>query len=198
MEDKNIFGKRERCVYCGKPIKIRSKEHNAFGGLYESEDICCPSCNNLISQTIDAPFNQTFNAIISKIPNLTKTNNGNSTPSCHGQAYYDRCKYSVIIKGKKVISCPELSKKEKRNLTKEDYEKFQIISYDFTIDNKSFRNGMCKIAFNYALDNGINVDKLLNNVDIKCEFGKVKEIMFRSEGYIIALSNSYSSRTLKR
>ena len=57
---------------------------------------------------------------------------------------------------------------------------------------------MCKIAFNYALDNGINVDKLLNNVDIKCEFGKVKEIMFRSEGYIIALSNSYSSRTLKR
>lgn len=36
--------KREKCVYCGKVIVTRSKEHiiqNAIGGLYESEDICC-------------------------------------------------------------------------------------------------------------------------------------------------------------
>lgn len=175
--------KREKCVYCGEVIKTRSKEHiiqNAIGGLYESEDICCSKCNNFISQAIDAPFTQTFNAIISIIPNFTKTNNEKSIPSCRGQAYYKGSKYSVIIKGKKVIACPELSKKEKRNLNKEDYESFQILSYDFNIDNQIFRNGMCKIAFNYALDAGIDVDKLIDNVDITCEHGKVKEIMFKN------------------
>ena len=32
---------RENCVYCGKPITKRSREHiiqNAIGGLYESEE----------------------------------------------------------------------------------------------------------------------------------------------------------------
>ena len=36
------MSKREKCVYCGKVIVTRSKEHiiqNAIGGLYESEDI---------------------------------------------------------------------------------------------------------------------------------------------------------------
>ena len=41
------MSKREKCVYCGKVIVTRSKEHiiqNAIGGLYESEDICCDKC----------------------------------------------------------------------------------------------------------------------------------------------------------
>ena len=44
-----MMSKREKCVYCGKVIVTRSKEHiiqNAIGGLYESEDICCDKCNN--------------------------------------------------------------------------------------------------------------------------------------------------------
>ena len=46
------MSKREKCVYCGKVIVTRSKEHIiqiAIGGLYESEDICCDKCNNYIS-----------------------------------------------------------------------------------------------------------------------------------------------------
>lgn len=36
------MSKREKCVYCGKVIVTRSKEHiiqNAIGGLYESETL---------------------------------------------------------------------------------------------------------------------------------------------------------------
>lgn len=45
------MAKRDNCVYCGKPIIKRSREHiiqNALGGLYESEDICCDECNNCV------------------------------------------------------------------------------------------------------------------------------------------------------
>ena len=52
------MSKREKCVYCGKVIVTRSKEHiiqNAIGGLYESEDICCDKCNNYLS-TINTLF----------------------------------------------------------------------------------------------------------------------------------------------
>ena len=75
--------KRLNCVYCGKTITTRSREHiiqNALGGLYESEDICCPECNNYISRYIDVPFTKTFNPIISRIENFTKTNNKKSHP----------------------------------------------------------------------------------------------------------------------
>ena len=92
------MAQRTSCVYCGKTITTRSSEHiiqNALGGLYESEDICCPECNNYISKHIDAPFNKTFNPIISRIENFTKSNNKNSHPSCTGKACYEGELYDV-------------------------------------------------------------------------------------------------------
>ena len=87
-----MMSKREKCVYCGKVIVTRSKEHiiqNAIGGLYESEDICCDKCNNYISKYIDAPFTKIFNPIISHIEHFAKTNNTKSHPLCTGKAQYD-------------------------------------------------------------------------------------------------------------
>lgn len=183
MDLNNESKKRVTCVYCGKTIEKRSKEHiiqNALGGLYESDDICCRKCNNLISDIIDVPFTKTFNAIISHIPNFTKTNKGKSKPSCSGHAIFEEAIYPVIIRDGKVVSCRELSKKEKRTLSKTDFCKFQVISYDIPIDNISFKNGLSKIAFNYALDSGIDSDMLLESLDIELDKGEVRNISFNN------------------
>lgn len=169
---------REKCIYCGSIISKRSKEHiiqNALGGLYESEDICCDKCNNYISKHIDAPFTRIFNPIISQIENFAKTNNTNSSPPYSGKAIYNGELYSVTIKNGKVVSCPELSKKLKCDVSKIPLE---ILSYDFPINNDSFKNGIRKIAFNFALEKGIDFDKLKKGVEIKQKDGELEDIIF--------------------
>ena len=154
--------KREKCVYCGKDISKRSKEHiiqNGLGGLYEYDEICCEKCNSFLSKYIDAPFTKTFNPIISRIENFKKTNNKNSNPLCSGKAIHDNKVYDVLIKSGKVVGCPELSKKIKCNVSK---LKFEILAYDFHIDNNSFKCGIGKIAFNFALEKGIGFEALSN------------------------------------
>ena len=131
IEVRLFMANRENCVYCGKPITKRSREHiiqNAIGGLYESEDICCPDCNNYISKYIDVPFTKIFNAIISRIENFTKTNNKKSKPVYTGKAAYGGKVYDVSMKAGKVISCPELSKELKCDISKLNFE---ILAYDF-------------------------------------------------------------------
>jgi hypothetical protein len=158
---------REKCVYCGKVIEKRSKEHiiqNAIGGLYESVDICCDKCNNYISKHIDAPFTKIFNPIISKVENFAKTNNTNSHPVCTGKARYNNEIYDVIIKNGKVVSCPKLSKELKCEASKLGFE---IVGYDFPMDNNSFKAGICKIAFNYALEKGIAFELMSRWVNIE-------------------------------
>lgn len=170
---------REYCVYCGRKIEKASKEHviqNALGGLYESVEICCNECNNFVSKNIDVPFTSIFNSIISNIPNIVKTNNKKSKPVCRGKALYRGKVYDVIIKNGKVIACSELSKKIKGELP---IAEFEIVAYDFLLENRSFRNGMGKIAFNFALDKGIPLEMINSDVKIEKEDnGKIKNIQF--------------------
>lgn len=169
---------QKNCVYCGKLIEETSKEHiiqNAIGGLYESEDICCKDCNNYVSKYIDAPFTKTFNPIISRIENLTKTHNKKSYPSCCGKAMHDGEIYDVVIKNSKVIACKELSKKLRCDISKLD---FKILEYNFDIKNSSFKNGISKIAFNFALEKGICINKLKKGVNIEKNDGEIEKISF--------------------
>lgn len=169
---------RKDCVYCGKRIEKRSREHiiqNAIGGLYESEDICCPECNNYISKYIDVPFTKTFNPIISRIENFAKTNNIKSKPVCTGKALHDGELYDVTIKAGKVVACPELSQKLKCDISKLHFE---IVVYDFPIENRAFINGLGKIAFNFALEKGISLDILKKGLDIKVVDEKIESIAF--------------------
>lgn len=169
---------RENCVYCGKAITERSREHiiqNAIGGLFESEDICCPDCNNYVSKYIDAPFTKIFNAIISRIENFTKTNNRKSKPSYTGKAIHNGKLYDVLMKAGKVVSCPELSKELKCDVSKLEWE---IVAYDFPIENKPFKNGLSKIAFNFALERGIPADVLKKGVNIKIVDDKMVDLSF--------------------
>lgn len=169
---------RSNCVYCGRPLEKKSKEHviqNALGGLYESENICCPQCNELISVNIDVPFVKIFNGFISRMLNFPKTNKTKSLPPCKGKALCDGQLYDVLIKNGKVVACPELCKKEKRPVTAFE---FKIVAYDFPIENGPFKNGISKIAFNFALDKGIPEKYLLKGVKIRQSGEQIKEISF--------------------
>ena len=173
------MAQRTSCVYCGKTITTRSREHiiqNALGGLYESEDICCPECNNYISKYIDLPFSKTFNPIISRIENFTKTNNKNSLPACTGKAYYEGELYDVIIKNGKIVSCPVLCKKLKCDISKLTMD---IFSYDFPIEHNTFINGVCKIAFNFALEKGVDIKKLSHGLNITSNEENIETISFK-------------------
>lgn len=169
---------RTNCIYCGKLIAMRSREHiiqNAIGGLYESEDICCPDCNNYVSKFIDVPFTKTFNPIISRIENFAKTNNKKSQPLCTGKAMYENEIYDVSIKNSKVITCPELSKKLRCDVSKLNFE---ILAYNFPIENVSFKNGIAKIAFNFALEKGICIDVLKKGLNVQEKDEKIENISF--------------------
>lgn len=168
----------KNCVYCGKPILDTSNEHiiqNALGGLYESGGICCSDCNNIVSKHIDAPFTKIFNPIIGRIDRFAKTNNEKSSPAYTGKAMYEGAVYDVIIKGGKITSCPVLSKKLRCDATKLD---LKIVSYDFKIENKPFKAGFAKIAFNYAIDSGVDLSVLSHGFNVDKENEEITDISF--------------------
>jgi hypothetical protein len=110
------------------------------------------------------------------IENFAKTNNTKSQPLYTGKALYNNENYDVIIKGGKVVGCPELSQKQKCDISKFP---FKILAYDFPIENVSFNNGIAKIAFNFALAKGISFDVLKNGVDIRKTGNKIESIIFK-------------------
>ena len=170
---------RTNCVYCGKEITTRSSEHviqNALGGRFESTDICCPECNNHISQHIDNPFTKTFNPIIGQIGDLTKSHNKNSTPPYTGTVQYQGNQYKATIKAGKVVGCPDLNKLLRCDATKLPLE---IVSFDFVLNNENFRNGMGKIAFNYALAQNIDFDLIKDGLTVTKSGDNITDISFK-------------------
>ena len=167
------------CAYCGVDLSnVISKEHiiqNALGGLYESKTICCSDCNNRISKIIDKPFVDIFAPIISNIHNLRKMHNVNSKPRYSGVGIYDNKEYVIYLKGNKVVSCPELCKKLKCDVSK---IKFTNIYYNFNIDDKAFKQGIKKIAFNFAVEKQIPISLLKEKVKIKTIDNNIEEIVF--------------------
>ncbi len=177
-----IFGMEHRqyCIYCNKEITTRSSEHviqNALGGLLESEDICCPECNNYISKYIDAPFTKTFNPIISRIDNFSKTNNTKSAPPCTGTVSYNGREYVANIKNGKVVSCPDLSRELRCDISKLPTAP-QIVSYNFDLENTAFQTGMAKIAFNYAMSQNVDFKYLASGLMVERTGNSVNSIQY--------------------
>lgn len=171
---------RQYCIYCNKEITTRSSEHviqNALGGLLESEDICCPECNNYISKYIDAPFTKTFNPIISRIDNFSKTNNTKSMPPCTGTVSYNGREYAANIKNGKVVSCPDLSRELRCDISKLPTAP-QIVSYNFDLQNTAFQTGMAKIAFNYAMSQNVDFKYLASGLVVDRTGNTVNSIQY--------------------
>lgn len=184
----------KKCVYCGKIIKKVSKEHiiqNAIGGLYESEEICCEACNNFVSKEIDKKFTKKFNFVISNI-NLMKSNKKNSKTSYYGKAMYDGNIYEVLIKNGKIVSCPDLCRELKCNISKLN---MKIVDEGIKVDfDEDFRNGITKIAFNYAIDNGIEFEDVKDGVEIeKDSNGNLKKLCFNYQIVPFVPMNSFDS-----
>ena len=169
---------RKNCVYCDEKITTPSREHviqNALGGLLESEDICCPGCNNYISREIDKPFTTIFNPILGGIDDMAKTNNKKSNPPYTGTVLYNGKTYHANIKGGKVVGCAELSRELRCDVSKLPLE---IVSYDFNLDNPAFQNGMKKIAFNYALACGVDFNLIKSDMKINKSGTAINSITF--------------------
>ena len=159
----------KKCIYCENNIIEKSKEHvihNALGGLYESEDICCPKCNTYISKSIDVPFTKIFSPIVANIDKLKKTHNTKSQQSFNGIAQVDGKLYDVLIKGKKVVACLELSREYKCDISKFD---FKVLGYSFDVNSNILKQGFAKIALNFAIDKGVLIKDLKDGIDAEID-----------------------------
>lgn len=159
------------CVYCGSLLIKKSKEHiihNAIGGLYESEDICCDNCNKFISKNIDAPFTKIFNPIIAQIPNICKSHNKGSSPTYFGYALNKESRkvIGVKLKKNKIYGSDTLSKEKHRELKQSDFDNLILLATDFRLENKFFKTGISKIAFNFAIDKRIPFELLKDKLSI--------------------------------
>lgn len=173
---------RMECLYCDNKILTESKEHiiqNALGGHLVSTEICCPKCNNSIQKLIDDEFTSIFAPITTRIHNLKKTSNTKGKPSTAAYGLYHGETYEIFIKGNTIVSCPQLSKKLKRNLTSEDINEIEIIGYKFDVENRSFINGICKIATNFAVMNKVPANNLKDKMTIEISDDLLTGIEFK-------------------
>lgn len=156
---------------------IRMEElEQALGGRYESPGILCPKCNEFIGASIDVPFNRIFNPIVDQIENFIKQRKS-SHPKYKGKARYEGIVYDVLIQNRRVVACAELSRKLKSNAKMSQLD-FEILSYDFDVNNDVFLSGIRKIAFNFALDKNIDFSYLKPGMTTKTIGEKVVEVRY--------------------
>lgn len=165
---------RNRCMYCNKEFDKLSREHIIPNGLYGrliSSDICCNECNNELGKLIDAPFVSIFNPILNKL-NLNYSNvETTGVVDIEGKTYDN-----VKIKNGKPIYCYKYSKQY--NKAVKNTEMFTIIAEYFNLNNDDFRNGLIKIAYEFAKYNKIPIIGSMKIDSIKSRFSKVSVIPY--------------------
>ncbi|MBC2580834.1 HNH endonuclease [Clostridium sp. DJ247] len=193
------------CIYCNKEIindkrphgdtdysKVyRSSEHiiqNAIGGKLESEKICCDRCNFHIEELIDKDFCDIFVPFISGIKDFKKTNNPNSEPKYSGYAIYNKDNenkmvFADVIKKSKVRKSSELIRIEKEVGTEglngriRNYlNEMRVVFENFNLNSNAFKQGLSKIAYNYAIYLGINPKNISSTCDVTLD-DKDKELL---------------------
>lgn len=173
----------KHCVYCNKPLDVtgkKSEEHiiqNALGGLLTSSEICCGECNNYLSRFIDAPFTKYFAPFLNYIPELNKTNKKKSIPGYPVIVEYNGKVYKGVAKKGKLCECRDLCKELHTKLS-DIRPAPKIIYIEYPLDNKIYRNGMAKIAFNFALYEGININILKHGLVMGRNKDKITSIGF--------------------
>lgn len=167
------------CVYCGKELieDNIAKEHiipNGIGGYLESDVICCRACNSLLGETCDCKFVDIFTPLLSDMPNLRR-DRGSKKYRCTGYALHEKGLFEVQICNKKITSCPELSKEERRDVSK---DKFTVIAKKFNLNDTAFKEGLCKIAFNFAASKGIALSYMKDGVEVNFENSRIQSIHY--------------------
>lgn len=157
--------KKRLCIYCEKDIEKESKEHiiqNALGGQLVFSDICCSACNQRVRRDVDDQFTKIFNPLLGIFKNMHKTNHVKSSPKYKGKAFFKRNgkQYDVILKNGKIVDCKELKKDYKEKFKPQMLKELILLFRNFEMDNYYFKQGMSKIAFNFALYSGVDFSLL--------------------------------------
>lgn len=174
----------KHCVYCNKPLDVtgkKSEEHiiqNALGGLLTFNEICCGECNNYLSRVIDAPFTKYFAPVLNYIPDLNKTNKKKSIPGYPVIVKYNGKKYKGVAKKGILCECRDLCKKLNTNLS-DIRPAPEIVGIEYPLDNIIYRNGMAKIAFNFAMYEGVNINDFKHGLIISKDKDKITSIDFK-------------------
>lgn len=174
----------KHCVYCNKPLDVtgkKSEEHiiqNALGGLLTFNEICCGECNNYLSRVIDAPFTKYFAPFLNYIPDLNKTNKKKSIPGYPVIVEYNGKEYKGVAKKGILCECRVLCKELNTNLS-DIRPAPEIVGIEYPLDNIIYRNGMAKIAFNFAMYEGVNVNDFKHGLIISKNKDKITSIDFK-------------------
>lgn len=148
------------CVICGKILegKNKSKEHiihNALGGVLEDAAIYCKECNGRYGSNQDKAFIQIFAPIVDNI-DMHKTRKTNGSSYTGEMRDKEGNLYSATFKNGKVVKLENSDSK----YVKYEANKFELISYNFKFNTETFKQGISKIAFNYAIHCGLEANSL--------------------------------------
>lgn len=138
----------KKCVICGRILdkENKSMEHiipNAIGGTLKSDKIYCKECNQQYGANLDKKFIQIFAPIIDNL-NIHKDRKTKGTSYTGILIDSNGNSYTATFKNGKVV---KLDDKDIRY----EKDKFYTKGYHFDLDNKAFKLGISKIAFNYAI-----------------------------------------------
>lgn len=157
------------CCICNRTIDEKNKSeehiiHNGIGGILKSEYIYCRECNSKYGSDEDKSFVQIFAPIIDGLDMNFDRAAGNTSYEgimCDMEGNL----YKTRFKNGKAVAIFDGNGK----YFKWEPEKFQRINNDFSLENDTYKMGMAKIAFNYAVHLGIDVSTLncLFNNDMK-------------------------------
>ena len=148
------------CCLCNEPITSENKSeehiiHNAIGGTLKSCDIYCKKCNESYGSKTDSRFAQIFTPIIDNLDMHFDRATGHSVYTGI-MADSSGKLYQTNFKNKKVVSMFDNSK----SYVNWDKNEYHIQHLDFKFDNDAFKEGMAKIAFNYAVYNHISPENM--------------------------------------
>lgn len=149
------------CKLCGNIINEKNKSsehiiHNAIGGILEDDTIYCRDCNSKYGTEQDKAFSDIFAPLMGelKIRRNRKTQGG-----IYQGIMYDRDGnlYHVEYKNGKVWTVRD----DKGNYCGHKPRQDMFLSgVNFNFNSIAFKKGLAKIAFNYAIHNGINADDM--------------------------------------
>lgn len=144
------------CKLCGKEITNENKSsehiiHNAIGGILEDSYIYCKNCNAKYGTDQDKAFTNIF---IPFVENLKIRKGRNSRGSKYYGVMYDPegNTYRVEYQAGKIRNIKD---SEGKYLGNKPISGMTFGGYEFNMDNKAFKAGLAKIAFNYAVHSGI-------------------------------------------
>ena len=140
----------ENCKLCGKEIKETSSEHiihNAIGGILEDPSIYCKTCNAKYGTDQDRAFTEIFAPIVERL-SIRKTRK--SRGARYKGVMYDNEGniYSVEYQAGKIRSIKD---QKGTFLGQTPSSDMFFGGYEFNLDNRAFKAGLAKIAFNYAV-----------------------------------------------